>query len=549
VQPIVSVRSALGLLVAAAILLLTGCGPDTAAVPADGGGPVRGGTLTYAIDAEPTCFDIHASQQDVTAAVLRNVFDSLVAQDDAGHFHPWLATSWDITDGLRTYTFHLRHGVTFTDGSAFDAAAVRANFAHIVAKQTRSQYAASLLGPYAGTDVVDLYTVRVRFNRPFAPFLQAASTTYLGFYSPKVLATDAARLCAGGPRAVGTGPFSITSRTRGQRIVLTRNPAYDWAPATARHSGPAYLDRIVIRILKENSIRVGALTSGQVDVAAVPPADARTVGADRNLRLLRKDVPGIPYGLYLNTSLAPFTDRRVRTAIQRGINVDRDVGAVYFGQYRRAWGPLTDVTPSYDATVRQSWPYDPVKAGQLLDEAGWARRDGAGFRVRNGRRLSISWPVVPTYLRDQRDVLGQAIQADLRKLGVEITRPSLDVGTYLALSYGNKAQMLDFSWSRADPDVLRLFFNSASSPASGGQNMARLADAEVDRLTVDGAESLDRTARDDLYGRVQHDVLASAAVVPLYTPSSIMGVARRVDGIGVDPNAWPVFFDAWRVSG
>jgi peptide/nickel transport system substrate-binding protein len=79
--------------------------------------------------------------------------------------------------------------------------------------------------------------------------------------------------------------------------------------------------------------------------------------------------------------------------------------------------------------------------------------------------------------------------------------------------------------------------------------MARLADAEVDRLTVDGAESLDRTARDDLYGRVQHDVLASAAVVPLYTPSSIMGVARRVDGIGVDPNAWPVFFDAWRVSG
>ena len=127
--------------------------------------------------------DPQTSQLDVSAMVQRAVLDSLVFQEADGSFTPWLAESWDVEDGGATYTFRLRQGVTFHDGTPFDAAAVKANFDRIVAPETASAQAAAMLGGdlYAGTDVVDENTVRVRFSQPYAPFLQAASTALLGF--------------------------------------------------------------------------------------------------------------------------------------------------------------------------------------------------------------------------------------------------------------------------------------------------------------------------------------------------------------------------------
>ncbi|CUU58209.1 peptide/nickel transport system substrate-binding protein [Parafrankia irregularis] len=538
----------------AAGLLLTACGSDDDPAPGAAGAgtgatekPVAGGSVTYAIDTEPTCFDIHVSPQDITAAIQRNVFDSLVAEDESGTFHPWLASSWETSPDLKTYTFKLRQDVTFTDGTRFDAAAVKANFDHIKAPTTKSRYAASLLGSYTGTDVVDQFTARVNFAQPFAPFLQAASTAYLGFYSPKTLAADADKLCGGGPVAVGTGPFTFTSYTKGQSIVLTKNPAYNWAPATAKHTGAAYLDTLTIRVLKENSTRIGSLTSGQIDVAgAVPPANVAAVEANGRLQVLRRDAAGSPYSLYLNTTLAPFTDERVRVAFQRGLNIDQDVKTVYFGQYKRSWSPLTAVTPSYDRSLENSWPYDPAKANQLLDEAGWTGRDSDGYRTRDGHRLTVAWPIIPATIREQRDVLGQAFQEDLKKIGIELTRPSLDAGTYLKEAYAGKYAVLDFSWARFEPDVLRLFFHSASTLAGGGQNAAFVKDPEVDTWTTTGAGTFDEKVRNDVYARTQQRVVRIGAVVPVYTPSSILAAGRHVHGIAFDTNAWPQFYDAWR---
>ncbi len=529
-----------------ATLFLAACGSNAGSTATYADKPVPGGSLTYGIDTEPTCFDIHVSQQDITAAIQRNVFDSLVTEDDAGTFHPWLATSWDIAPDLTSFTFRLRQGVTFTDGTDFNADAVRINFDHIVAKTTKSQYAASLLGPYTGTDVIDPYTVKVNFSKPFAPFLQAASTAYLGFYSPKTLTANADKLCGGGPVAVGTGPFTFTSYTKGQRIVLTKNPAYAWAPATGKHTGPAYIDTLTIRILKENAARVGSLTSGQIDViSAVPPANVKAIQADQNLQVLRKDIAGAPYSLYLNTSLAPLNDERVRTAIQRGVNLDQDVSTVYFGQYKRAWSPISATTPSYDATLEKSWPYEPATSNQLLDQAGWTGRDAAGYRTRNGIRLTIEWPTVPAFVREQRDILGQAIQDDLKKIGVEITRPAVDIGTYVTKAYGGQFQVLDFSWGRFEPDVLRLFFNSGSTLATGGQNASLLSDPEVDNWTDTGAATLDQATRNDVYAKTQKAVINKAVVIPVYTSSSIIGAAGYVKGIAFDANSWPLFYDAW----
>jgi peptide/nickel transport system substrate-binding protein len=536
----------LGYGLAAVLLSLAACtaGGGSGTVPAT---PVRGGTLTYAIDTAPLCLDPHVSTEDMTAEVQRNVLDSLVYEDASGAFHPWLATSWSIAKDLKSYTFELRRDVTFTDGTPFDAEAVKANFDHITAKNTKSQYAVNLLGPYRETEVLDRYRVRVSFTRPFAPFLQAASTSYLGIYSPRTLKDNADKLCGGGSASVGTGPFTEVRYVKGQSIEFVRNPKYNWPPEPAKHRGPAYLERVNFRILRENSTRVGALTSGQVDVArALPPAQMRTVEAGRTVKILRRDAPGGIYGLYLNTTNGPLTDERVRVAVQRGINIDQDVRTVYFGQYKRAWSPLSPSTPGYDARLAGSWPYDPAMAGSLLDQAGWTGRDQAGFRTKAGRRLTLEWPALPSGdARENREVLAQAVQADLKKIGVQVIRPRYDVGAYSTKVNAGRFGILDFSWARFEPDLLRSFFNSASGPPSG-QNASFLKDGEVDRWTDDAAATVDRATRNALYAKTQEKVIKLGAAVPLYVPTALTGVGPHAHGVTLDPNNWLLFYDAWR---
>jgi peptide/nickel transport system substrate-binding protein len=533
------------------LLVAGGCssGGGTASVAADSK-PVTGGTATFAADTEPVSWDVHVTTQDITADIERGVVDSLVSEDSSGTFHPWLATSWSVSPNLETYTFHLRHGVQFTDGTPFNAEAVKANFDYTVATTTKSEYAASLLGPYIGTKVVNAYTVEVEFSKPFAPFLQAASTPFLGFYSPKTLTENAGKLGEGGPVDVGTGPFIFTSYVKGQQAVFTRNPDYDWGPATADHSGPAYLSKLVVRFLTDPSVRLGALTSGQVQVAnAIAPEDVATVRADPGLTLLARDDPGGNYDLWLNASLAPFNDQRVREAVQRGINITADVRTVDFGQYPRAWSPISPTTPDYNASLVNSWPYDPALANRLLDGAGWTGRDAQGYRTKDGKPLAIQWPQIPAIATEQnRDILGQAIQADLKKIGIQVVRPSLSVGAFGDKVYAGQLEMIDHSWARFEPDVLWLFFNSGSAPANGGINATFMSDPLLNEWTGQGRATLNPAIRKQVYDESQSRAIKLAAVVPIYTQVSIVGATASVKGLSFDPNSWLVFYDVWLAS-
>ncbi|WP_058041916.1 ABC transporter substrate-binding protein [Streptomyces roseifaciens] len=536
----------IGAAVVAVAVLVAGCGAGGRA-GSGSAAPDAGDTLTFGIDAVPACFDVHATSADSAAEIQRNVLDSLVSED-AGHgFHPWLATSWTVSPDFTSYTFHLRHGVTFTDGTPFTAEAVKANFDHIVAPGTKSQYAVNLMGPYAGTTVVDSHTARVDFSRPFGSFLRAAGTPYLGFYSPKVLAERAGELCAGGPADVGTGPFAFTRYTQGQSIVLTRNPRYAWAPGTADHQGPARLRSVVLRILPEDSTRVGALSSGQIDGArSIPPIRVKTLEADSNLSLMRRDQPGATYGIHLNTTAAPLDDQRVRLAVQQGVNVGLDVGAVYFGQYERSWGPLSPATPFYDPSLNGSLRHDPVAAGRLLDQAGWTGRDAQGYRTRAGRRLTLYWPALPAGAgRQQRGLLDQAVQADLARIGIEVLHPNLTAGEYNAKLAAGKYHLFSVSWAGADPDLLRLFFNGAHRPPAG-TDVSLLDDAAVNRSTDAGAATADPAVRGAAYAGAQQRVLRLGAVLPLYVPASINGFSRDVHGVAFDVNAWLMFHGAWK---
>jgi peptide/nickel transport system substrate-binding protein len=524
--------------VVAAAALLAGCATSTDATQ----------RLTYAIEGANLSaghMDPHSSQLDVSATVQRNVLDSLVAQASDGSFVPWLATDWEISADQLHYTFALRKDVTFHDGEAFNAEAVKANFDHITAPETASAQAASMLGfaedggSYLDTEVVDEFTARVNFSKPYAPFLSAASTALLGFWSPAVLADRADELKVGGPDvSVGTGPFILSEYIPDQEIIYTANPKYNWGPANSDHTGAASIDELVVRILPETSVRTGALTSGEVQVAGnITPSVVASLGDGFTVNSV--ELPGIPYSLYLNENYGVFADERVRQAFSIGFDADAAVESIFFGQYPRAWSILGPTTPnSYDASLEGSWPYDPDKANRLLDDAGWTERDAEGYRLKDGDRLSVRW-IAYTPIPDDRAALADLIQSDLKSIGFEVVREALEPATYNE-QYGPKTfDLTDWGFSGVDADVLRSHLQT-----EGFQNASQVSDPAIDALLDNAVAVSEPRERTQLYTELQQWNAQHAAIVPLYVPSLITAYDDTVTRLSFDLYGRPLFYGA-----
>lgn len=523
----------LAALAAAAALALSACSGSSGAASSDANGELVWGVDGSLLSAGK--MDPQTSQLDVTAMVQRAVLDSLVFQKPDGSFVPWLAKKWEVSEDGTAYTFHLRDDVTFTDGEKFDAAAVKANFDRIADPATKSAQAASMLGGelYKGTEVIDPTTVKVTFSQPYAPFLQAASTAQLGFYAPQVLKEHAADLAAGGKGVtVGTGPFRISSYTPDQEIVYTRNAKYSWAPEGMK--APEFTT-LRVQILPEASVRSGSVTSGEIDLASqLPPNLVSQVKGKAAVTSVR--VPGLPYSLFLNEKNGVFSDQKVREAFTRAIDVDTAVDKIFFGQFPRAWSILGPTTPGYDKGLEKSWPFDKDRANALLDEAGWTQRGADGVRMKDGRRLTANW-IAWTPVSDDHAALANAVQSDLKAVGFEITRETLEPGAYNA-KYGPKTfDITDWDFSGVDPDLLRPHLAT-----DGFQNASSVSDPRLDQLLKDGIATTDDAARAKVYAQVQEWNAEQDAIVPLYVTSAITAAGERVSGLTFDIYGRPLFF-------
>ncbi|WP_062428872.1 ABC transporter substrate-binding protein [Herbidospora daliensis] len=532
-------------LAAVVLIALAACGTENTGGTSGGQAaePAVSGTLTHAVNEEPDCWDPHVSAQDVTSFLQRPVYDSLVYQTPDGALEPWLATKWEISPDSKTYTFTLREDVVFHDGAKLDAEAVKANFDHITAKETNSQYAAGLLGPYKGVTVVGPHQVKVEFDRPYVPFLQAASTTALGIASPATLKAGPDKLCAAGAGSVGSGPFTSGAYVRGQERTYTRNAAYNWAPKSAGHTGPARLETLKVRFISEAATRVGALTSGQVDTAsAIPANQLGLLTADPRLQVLDKQVPGAVNAFYLNTKGALFSDVRVRRAFQRAIDVDTLVKSVFQGLYQRAWSPLSPTTPaSYDASLENTWPPDPALSAKLLDEAGWTGRDAEGYRTKDGKRLTV---VAPIY--GEASTFSQAVQGDLKKSGIYLellaSTDAIEIGGRLD---EGRYDVVELSWARGDGDILSHFFFSDQTSKNSGHNFAQVTDPEVDTWLTAAQTAQEPAQRAAEYAKAQKWAIENAVVVPTYVDTQNLGASKKVRDLRLSISAHPEFYGAW----
>ncbi|MFI6154502.1 ABC transporter substrate-binding protein [Kitasatospora sp. NPDC051170] len=540
-------RSRLALVAALTVLPLTAACAGSATTPksadaAAGGKPVDGGTLTLAVPYGPTCLDPHQGQAD--ALFSRAALDSLVWQDDGGAIQPWLAKSWKISEDQKTYTFTLRTGITFSDGTPFDAAAVKANLDHVVAPTTKSAGAAQLIENYRSARVVDPQTVEVTLAAPASSFLTGLASPSLGIESPATLTADPKALCS---KIVGTGPFtSAEGFTPQQGITYQRRADYAWAPEGSANRGAAHLEKLAVRIVPDNSSRLGALTSGQADAAAaIAPVNVAKLKADAKFTVQSAVSPGVPWSLNPNTEKGPLTDVRLRKALRNGIDWHLIVQKLYFGVYPAATGPLSPSTPQYAAAVADQYKYDAAAAGKLLDDAGWTARDGEGYRTKGGKRLSLDFLYIGEYF-SQYTALATQVQAAAKDLGVEIRNQNLDTGTYVKRVLSGDYDLLNSSANNASPDALRLVFGSAHIPtAKIDNNAARYHDDQVDSQLAEALATTDVQKQKNLYASVQQKVTDDAAILPVFSNASVLGTSVKVHGVLFEQQSFPNFADAW----
>lgn len=534
------------LLVAIAVVLVASvaCGGSSAkgggssakpgsASALDLGTPQQGGTLNYTMQQEPICINAEVGPQFAAQTITRTLVDSLVAQKpDGTGFDPWLAKSWTITPDSKHFTFVLRDDVKFSDGNPLNAAAVKANFDNDANPASKAAGASQFLSGYQSTDIIDVNTVQVNFSVGNQPFLQAVSTPYLGIQDPTTLTKGGS--CAG---AVGSGPFIFVSYTPQSSVVVRRNPNYNSSPPFARHQGPAYLDSIHFNFVPEAASRVGSIQSGQADaIDGTPVSNVDELSSDYSV--IKSAQPGGTWMLHINTTRAPWNDTAARIALREGFDIDGTLNAVYGGKIQRAWGPLSPETPSYNSAVENSWKYDPIAAGKAFDALGWTQRDAAGFRTKNGQRLTVVLYGSPNEDREQRPDLVQLFKDQLKKIGVDLEYTDLSQAESGAKMAAGDYDLGSYAYVRAHPDQLNQLFISVNySKQKNPQLLADLATAEA---------STDKAVQDAKYGDVQKIAVDQAYVIPIYVETQIVTYTKKVHGIDVDATGWQLFYDAWK---
>lgn len=485
--------------------------------------------MTFGLSFTVDTLDPGATTFSGVEIIVGHVFDTLVKQQPLGEFHPALATDWTVNEDATEYIFNLRDDVTFHDGTPFNAEAVKFTFDRIVDPDTNSQMAFSFIGPYEESEVLDEYTIAVRFSSPNAAFLDGLSHPQLGAVSQA--AVESLGEDWGFSGIVGTGPFIFESYTPDSEVVLVRNPDYNWGTeAVFGMSGPTALDRLVFKLVPEPSTRLAALESGEVDmIDAVPALDVERLNDSTDFEVLQFAQAGHGYSLMFNQEKSPTDELAVRQAIAQGIDIEIMQEIVYEGLGSQACSALTSVMFAWTDVYCQVNPYNPEAAGTILDEAGWVMNEDTGIRERDGIPLVIEhWS--PD--RPLNAATAQFLQEDMLALGIDFQINLADIAAYLDVVRAGEHNTQQWWDTQTDPDgVFRTLFHSSN--ADGGTNRNRYRNEDMDMM-IDAAVGIgDIDVRAAAYADIQQKIADEAIMVFFNDPVVLFASTPEVEGVTI----------------
>ncbi|WPR64152.1 ABC transporter substrate-binding protein [Glutamicibacter protophormiae] len=531
-----------------ASIVLAGCSSSSGTGSAQDATPVSGGTLVYASgDAEPSCLDPHVGGNYPQALVASQYLESLFTKDSEGKIIPWLAESTEVSEDGLTRTITLREGITFTDGSKLTAQAVKANIEHLQDPNTASSTGYLAVGKVDQVKVLDERTAELKLSAPDNALLESLSMPWTAIQSPTALERDQATNCAS---PVGTGPFKVESWEHQQAVNLVRNE--DYVPPVAdpsRTQPTAYLDGITWRFIPEAATRYAALASGEVDVIDnAQPDTIASAAQGGTLGHLDAPRPGASNRLELNSSKAPFNDAKVREAFIRSVDVNAGISSLFFDTTQRSYSLLSSVEP-LGISDEALFTADPAKANSLLDQAGWTERDAAGYRAKDGKRLSVTFPVSTNQSVPAEQSLFEQFQASAKAVGFEVKIELLDLSSWYGALAEHDYDLVSAPYTKVGPSVLRILYHSDSTvPAPSGYfaNNAQVKNPALDKLLIEAEQTDDEAQRAQLYAQAQKIVLEGYYVLPLYDQQNHFLYGAQVKGMGATTSvSSPIYTDVF----
>ncbi len=486
--------------------------------------PAYGDTLIEGTIGEPSTLIPMLAGDNASHSVAGMIFNGLVKYHTDLSVIGDLAESWDISgDGL-VITFHLRKGVRWADGIEFTADDVMFGFNTIRDEKTPTAYKEDFL-QVKKAETPDKYTFRVTYEKPFAPALTSWTSLVV---LPKhllegkdITKTDFAR------NPVGLGPYKLDKWTAGQDVVLASNRDY--------FEGRPYIDRYVYRIIPDPATTFMELQAGGIDMMGLTPIQyTKQTDTDffrTNFRKFRYPVFSYTH-MAFNLKHPLFQDKKVRQAIACAIDKSEIVDVVLFGLGSPATGPYVPDTWPYNPDVKK-FEFDPEKAKVLLQEAGWADRDGDGVLEKDGRPFSFT--ILTNMGNSLRKNTATIIQWRLAKIGISVEIKALEWSTFVNEFIDKRRfEAVLLGWSIGlDPDQYDIWHSSKTKEKEF--NFISYNNPEVDALLEKGRRTFDLSERKKAYFRIQEILADELPYIFLYVPDATPIVHGRFKGISPSP--------------
>ncbi|MBW2146227.1 MAG: glutathione ABC transporter substrate-binding protein [Deltaproteobacteria bacterium] len=475
-----------------------------------------GKTIVFAQGAEPISLDPPNQTDNPSEMVVRHIHDNLVNFTEKMDIVPMLATSWETTkDGL-TWTFHLRKGVKFHDGTPFDADAVIFNLKRVTNPKKRLKRTA-LYNPFIKSfEAVDTYTVRIQLKAPFGALLAHFAHGAGGMVSPKNWEKYQDKISL---HPVGTGPYIFEEWVPGDRIVLKRNDTY-W-------KGKPKVEKIVFTPVPEAGSRVMMLETGQADVAfPIPLIEVNRLRKTKGVKVITGDTARVIY-IGVNNLKKPYTDVRVRQALNYAVNKESIVKNILKGMAKPSKSMIGSLVWGYSPI--KSYEYNPQKAKELLAEAGYP----------NGFEASL-WTPEGRYPMDAQ--ISEAVAGQLKKVGITVRLRKWEWAAFIKNTRKKpeeaKYEMFLLGWAPstgdADWGMRPLFYSHLWAPK--GSNRFYYKNPEVDKYIEEGMKTADREKRKEVYRKAQEALVNDPPWVMLHDMVQSVGVVENLENITV----WPL---------
>lgn len=501
-----------------------------------------GGTLTLGLAVEPISLDPAGSLYIPEQFLIQQIYDPLVAVDPDQNYHPALAESWEMNADGTEFTFKLRQGVKFHDGTDFNAAAVKVNLDRAALGTTPAAASPAALVEYLETEVVDDYTAVVKFSSPQATFIQNLTRPWLMMASPAAIEKYGVDF---GQHPVGTGPFMFKEWAAQDHITLEKNPDYNWGAEFYTHTGPALLDEVNFRIMPEAAIRLTAVQTGEALLVQDPSAlETSQMKADGSMQVFVFVAPGMTSHQMINSEKEPTNDLNVRKAMIYAVDQDTIVQTGFYGLVPAAHSVISPSTWAFSEEANDLYRYDPEKAKSLLEEAGWTDSDGDGIREKDGVKLHLEYTALPAY----EEAFMELLAFYLTEVGFEVNIIKLDDAGII--DYGAKGlhSMLNMSWISRDPSVLAYVYDSANIDGGNESAYTRFRNDRLDEILRTAPQELDEEKRNAMYQEAQMIIMENAIALPIYSMSNTYVADPSVAGFRFDPEGYPYLYEISIVS-